>query len=102
MIHVIAEIDLKPGVRDAFLEVFRANVPNVLAEDGCIAYAPTVDLPSGLSAQGPARGDTVTVVERWESLEHLRAHLAAPHMAVYRERVKDWVIGVTLRVLQEA
>jgi quinol monooxygenase YgiN len=38
-------------------------------------------------------------VEKWESLQALHAHLVAPHMAVYRERVKDVVVGVTLQIL---
>ncbi|NLK82560.1 MAG: antibiotic biosynthesis monooxygenase, partial [Lentisphaerae bacterium] len=33
MIHVIATVNLKPGCREKFLEIFNANVPNVLHED---------------------------------------------------------------------
>ena len=102
MIHVIATVRLRPGVRDTFLQAFNANVPNVLAEDGCISYAPAIDLDSGIPAQGGIRDDVVTVVEQWESLDHLRAHLAAPHMATYREKVKDLVEGATLQVLEPA
>jgi len=32
----------------------------------------------------------------------LKAHLAAPHMAAYREQVKDLVGGVALQVLEPA
>ena len=102
MIHVIATIKLRPGVHDAFLEAFNANVPNVLAEDGCIAYAPAIDVDSGIPAQGGTRDDVVTVVEQWKSLDHLHAHLAAPHMATYREQVKGLVEGATLQVLEPA
>lgn len=102
MIHVIATIDLQPGVRDRFLAIFKDNVPNVLAEEGCHAYAPTVDADSGIAAQGALRPDTVTVVEQWESLDHLKAHLQAPHMAAYREKVKDMVRGVALQVTENA
>ncbi|MBX9593618.1 MAG: antibiotic biosynthesis monooxygenase, partial [Roseomonas sp.] len=38
MIHVLAIITTKPGMRDAVLEAFRANRPAVHAEDGCIEY----------------------------------------------------------------
>ena len=51
MINVVATISLKPGTRDEFLKIFNANVPAVLAEDGCIEYVPTVDADSGLEAQ---------------------------------------------------
>ena len=102
MIHVIATIALRPGVRDAFLAEFHKVVPDVRAEDGCIAYGPAVDLASGIPAQPAVRDDVVTVVESWESLDHLRAHLAAPHMRAYRERVKDMVVSATLSVLTPA
>jgi quinol monooxygenase YgiN len=48
------------------------------------------------------REDVVTVVERWESLDALRAHLAAPHMRDYRARVKDYVLRTQVQVLQPA
>ena len=44
----------------------------------------------------------VTIIEKWESLAALRAHLTAPHMLTYREKVKDIVENVSLKVLQEA
>lgn len=100
MIHVIATVELKGGTREAFLDVFHKLMPKVLAEDGCIAYGPTVDLRTGLTAQVPLRDNTVTIIEQWESLEHLRAHLASAHMATYREDVKDCVTGVEIQVLE--
>jgi quinol monooxygenase YgiN len=100
MIYVIATIEVKPGKREAFLNEFRKNVPNVHAEKGCVEYAPTVDAGTDIKAQIPLRENVVTVVEKWESLQALHAHLAAPHMASYRERVKDYVAGVTLQILE--
>jgi quinol monooxygenase YgiN len=35
MIHVLAVITAKAGLRDSILQAFRANVPNVRAEQGC-------------------------------------------------------------------
>ncbi len=102
MIHVIALIELNPGTRDAFLSEFHALVPKVLAEDGCLEYGPAVDEPTDISAQVPPRPDAVTVIEKWESVGHLKAHLVAPHMAEYRPRVKDFVKGTTLHVLSPA
>jgi len=102
MIHVIATINLKPGTRTAFLEHLMANVPAVLAEQGCQGYTPAVDIDSGLAAQGPLRGDTVVIVEAWTDMACLNSHLVAPHMAAYREKVKDMVDSVTLQVLQSA
>jgi len=102
MIHVIATIELNPNCREAFLEIFHRNVPQVRAEKGCLNYAPTVDIETGLAAQGPIRDNVVTIVEAWDGLEALQAHLGAPHMNDYRAQVKDLVRGVTIQVLQPA
>ncbi|MDB5391530.1 MAG: hypothetical protein JWM11_7176 [Planctomycetaceae bacterium] len=102
MIYVIATVQVAPGMRSAFLAEFRRLVPDVLAEAGCLFYGPAVDIPSGLGRQIPLRDSVVTIVESWESLEHLQAHIAAPHMATYRERVKDLVLTSGLQVLSPA
>ena len=99
MIHVLAEIQIADGKRDAFLAEFHKIVPDVLAEDGCIEYGPTVDATTDIGAQ-LTDPNVVTVVEKWESLAHLKAHLVAPHMNTYRERVKDLVDGLRLKVLE--
>jgi quinol monooxygenase YgiN len=100
MIHVIATVELVEGKREAFLAEFRRVVPLVRAEVGCLDYGPTIDLPTGLAAQLPPRENTVTIVERWENLDALRAHVTAPHMLEYRAKVKDFVAGARLQVLQ--
>ena len=100
MIHVIATIELKPDCRDAYLKILSENVPKVKAEDGCQAYGPTIDMESGLPIKSEIRENVVTIVEAWESLEALHAHLKTEHMAVYREAVTDYVAGVEIRVLK--
>lgn len=102
MIHVIAHIQAQPGRRAELLTEFHKLMPEVHAEAGCIEYGPAVDAVSGIDAQQAFGDDLFTVIEKWESLDHLKAHLAAPHMAAYRERVKDLLAGVTLRVLEPA
>ena len=102
MIHVIATIEVVPGKREAFLEEFHKLIPLVRAEAGCIEYGAAIDLPTGLAIQLPVRDDVVTVVEKWESVAALQAHSQAPHMVAYRPRVKDFVRGTQLQVLQPA
>jgi quinol monooxygenase YgiN len=102
MIHVLATITVKPGCREAFLHEFHQVMPAVHAEEGCLAYGPAIDVATGLTVQLPLRPDVVTVVEQWQSVEALRAHLASAHMATYRERVKDLVIGLQLQVVEPA
>lgn len=101
MINVLASIRVAKGKRDAFLEIFNANVPKVREEEGCIEYFPAVDVETGLPPQ-VLDEDIVTIIEKWESIEALRAHLAAPHMLAYKEQVKDLVENLSLKVLQQA
>lgn len=101
MINVLASIRIKRGQRAEFLEIFKANVPSVRAENGCIEYLPTIDVDTGLPPQ-VLDENIVTIVEKWESLDALRDHLKAPHMLAYKENVKNMVEDVSLRVLEEA
>lgn len=97
---VLAKIETATGRRDAFLREFARIVPEVHAEQGCIEYGPTIDLSTTLSRQTRLGDDTVMIVEKWETLTDLEAHLVAPHMLAYRERVKDLVVSSQLHVLQ--
>ncbi|MBS0540121.1 MAG: antibiotic biosynthesis monooxygenase [Proteobacteria bacterium] len=100
MIHVIAIITAKPGKRDEVLKNFKANVPAVHAEKGCIEYGATVDTDGGPFAKFGA--DTFVVIEKWESMDHLKAHAAAPHMKAYAEKNKDLLANRAVHVLQNA
>ncbi len=99
MIHVIAVITTKPGKRDDVLDAFRANMPAVHAEDGCIEYQPVVDTAFGTFAT-PLGEDTFMVIEKWSSADTLKAHAASPHMAAYGAKVKDWLADRVIHVLE--
>ena len=100
MINVIASIRVREGRLTEFIEIFKSNVPNVREERGCIEYFPTVDINADLPPQSLDR-NVVTIIEKWESLDALRDHLKAPHMLSYKERVKDMVEDLSLKVLKE-
>ena len=102
MIHVIAILTAKPGLRAQVLEAFNANVPNVLAEDGCIEYGPAVDADGVGPFQTKFGGDTFLVIEKWESLDHLNAHAASPHMKAYGAKTKDLIASRVIHVLSPA
>src|SRR5262245_36930040 len=102
MIHVVATITVKPGTREHVLDAFRWVAPIVRAETGCIEYQPTVDVPTTIAVQDGPRADVVTVIEKWESVEALYTHSAAPHMTEYRAKVKDSVLSVRLQVTEAA
>ena len=102
MIHVIATITAKPGKRPQLIAAYEKLVPEVLAEQGCLAYGPAVDVDSGLSAQPAVRPDVVVIVEQWQTLDSLRAHLEAPHMIAFREANGPIIVSFEFSVLQPA
>jgi quinol monooxygenase YgiN len=102
MIHVIAVITAKQGRREQILEHFRANVPNVLAEPGCIEYGAAVDAENALPVQARWGADTFLVIEKWESMEALKAHAAAPHMAAYAGKTRDLIASRVIHILTPA
>jgi len=99
MIHVIAVITAKPGKRDEVLKHFRANVPAVRAEDGCIEYGAAIDAEPALPIQTKYGPDAFVVVEKWESMDALKAHAAAPHMKEYGAKTKDLLASRVIHIL---
>ena len=74
MVNVIARSRLKSGCMEEYLRILKANVPTVLAEEGCLRYEPCLDLDAD-----PARGEYVTILESWES----QASAGAPRDETY-------------------
>lgn len=102
MIHVIARIQATPGNRDALAKAFYEVQPQVLAEKGCIAYDPAVDTATDLARQEPIDTDRVTMIEKWETLEDLKAHLAIDHMTAFRETNSHLIANLELHILEPA
>lgn len=98
MIHIIAIITSKPGLREQILDAVKFNTPLVRAEDGCIEYCPLIDADSG----GPAKfgPDVFVVVEKWRDEAALEAHRKAAHMAAYLARTKDLVASRSVHILK--
>ena len=99
MVHVVALITAKPGKREEILKHARANLAAVRAEKGCIEYGPVVDADNALPFQTKLGPDTFMVVEKWESMDALKAHAAAPHMVAYGAKVKEMIAGRTIHIL---
>ncbi|MCI1034134.1 quinol monooxygenase YgiN [Raoultella sp. BIGb0149] len=101
MLTVIAEIRTRPGQhhRQAVLDQFAKTIPLVLQEEGCHGYTPMIDHAAGVSFQSTSP-DSIVMVELWESVAHLEAHLQTPHMKAHGEAVKGDVLEVSIRILQ--
>jgi quinol monooxygenase YgiN len=102
MIHVVAIITAKPGQRNAILEAFRANVPAVHAEAGCIEYGPAIDAEGAGGIQTKFGPDTFLVIEKWETMDHLKVHGASPHMAAYATKTKELIASRVIHILSPA
>ena len=100
MINVIASIQIKEGLLSEFIEIFKSNIPKVLEEKGCIEYVPTIDVPTGLPPQ-ELNNNVVTIIEKWDSLKDLMAHLSAPHMLAYKEKTKNLVDKMSVKILEK-
>jgi quinol monooxygenase YgiN len=100
-VHIIAVITAKPGKRDEVLGHFKANVPAVHAEDGCVEYGAVVDTP-GVGFAKPYGPDTFVVIEKWASLDALKAHAASDHMKAYGAKTKDLLESRVIHVMSDA
>lgn len=101
MIQVVVEIVAKAGQREVVLKAFKANVPAVHAEEGCIEYTAFLDA-AGFGSLAPYGDNTFIVIEKWESAAHLKAHAKAPHTLAYQANVKDLIESRTIHVLAPA
>ncbi|SFR09214.1 MULTISPECIES: putative quinol monooxygenase [unclassified Enterobacter] len=102
MLTVIAEIRTRPGQhhRQAVLDQFAKIIPTVLEEKGCHGYAPMVDHAAGVSFQ-TTNPDSIMMVEQWESVADLEAHLQTAHMKAWGEAVKGDVLETHIRILEQ-
>ncbi len=99
MIRVVAILTAKPGRREEFLALFKANVPAVLEEKGCIEYMPVVDAEGSAAKLGP---DVAVIIETWEDFAALEAHRVAPHMLAFGKATREMLASRTIHVLSPA
>ncbi len=102
MIRVVAIITANPGRREELLALFRANMPAVHAESGCIEYQPFVDAAGFGAFQAPIGPDAFVVLETWASADALKAHAAAPHMVEYGRTSKPLVADRKIHIFAAA
>ncbi len=79
-IVVVGSLKARPGKEDELEEALGGLVAPTHAEAGCILYA------LHRAVDDPAR---FAFVERWESREHLDAHLGSPHVSGLLERADE-------------
>lgn len=100
MVHVVVTMRIKEGRMEAFLAACAALRPQVLQEPGCLSYDYTRDSPSPRDPQQPLEADRITLIERWESMEALKAHLETPHMRLAGAQMKEMRASAELRFME--
>ena len=78
MIVVHVEVIVEPGSASKVVDAVRKMETATRQEKGCLKYAFTVDITDP---------GMIRVVERWESLDAIKAHLGSPHMAEFNMAV---------------
>ncbi|MBT2301954.1 antibiotic biosynthesis monooxygenase [Variovorax paradoxus] len=99
MIHVVALITLKPGMRAAFLEAFHVNAKVARAQPGCVDYAVAIDMEGGPPFQTPCGPDGLVIQEVWTDMASLGAHAAGAHMKEFGVKTKGIVANRAIYLL---
>lgn len=101
MLTIIAEIYTHEGAghRQAVLDAFQKIIPTVLAEDGCHGYEPLIDHLPAIEMQA-VNQNSIVMLEKWQSTEHLEAHMQTAHMKQHFEATKAHMANVKVRILE--
>ena len=100
MLHVIVTMRIKEGQMDSFLAACAELRPLVLGDPGCHAYDYTRDAASPFDPNQRTEPDRITLLERWASLDALKAHLETPHMKAAGAKMKDMRASVEVRLTE--
>lgn len=90
MIHVIADIRIKPGMLEEFAAIAQPFVALSRQEPGCRRY----DLSASITDP-----ESLVFVEQWESREALEAHLASPHLTAFREARRPFLVAAHVEII---
>ena len=88
-ILVLAKIEPKEGCQDSIIELADDLIFETLQEEGNIDY----------QLLKPIDGDTLTFVEKWESLDALKRHMGSPHFLNFSEESGEFVENMTVQVI---
>ena len=100
-VYVLCRFDLKP---DADIAAYAAKtlavVPTVRAEDGCRMYTLLKDASTDWEKPMRFGERTMWMLEKWDSVDALKAHLETPHMKAFGPSVRPMRTASTFHVLE--
>ena len=88
-IIVLAKITPKKGCTDTIVEISKELIETTLEEDGNIDY----------QLLQSTECDNLTFVEKWESPDALKKHMASPHFLNFGEESDEFIENMTIQVI---
>ena len=100
-VYVLCRFDLKPDADVAdYTGKTLAVVPTVRAEDGCRMYTLLKDAATDWDKPMRFGERTMWMLEKWDSVDALKAHLETPHMKAFGPTVRPMRTASTFHVLE--
>ena len=100
-VYVLCRFDLKPDASIAdYTNKTLAVVPTVRAEDGCRMYTLLRDAATDWDRPMRFGERTMWMLEKWDSVDALKAHLETPHMKAFGPSVRPTRTASTFHVLE--
>ncbi len=100
-VYVLCRFDLKPDASLAnYIDKTLAVVPSVRAEDGCRMYTLLKDAETDWDKPMRFGERTMWMLEKWDSVDALKAHLDTPHMKAFGPSVRPMRSASTFHVLE--
>ena len=100
-VYVLCRFDLKPDTDTAdYTGRTLAIVPTVRAEDGCRMYTLLKDAETDWDKPMRFGERTMWMLEKWDSVDALKAHLDTPHMKAFGPTVRPMRTASTFHVLE--
>ena len=101
-VWVLCRFDLKPEADKAdYIAQTKAILGAVRREDGCLEYRLLGDCETDWEKPQRFGDRTLWMVEKWASINSLKAHLETPHMKAFGPKVAPFRSASTFHVLED-
>lgn len=87
---ILAKIQPKEGCQDSILELAEELIYESLLEEGNIDY----------QLLKSSKDDSLTFVEKWESPEYLKKHMASPHFLNFNADCEEFIESNDIQLME--
>ena len=101
-VWVLCRFDLRPETnREEYIAKTQEILDTVRAEKGCCEYRLLGDVVTDWEKPQRFGDRTLWMLEKWASIDALKAHLETPHMKAFGPRIRPMRAGSTFHVLED-